>query len=96
MESEELIMIVMTGAGPNARRVRIVKGHEYIINPLNPKDMKNRGRHVIAVKAELYTPRHDNADYVLRATYLDNRKSGRVDMSVLESVDPADNLPVDR
>ena len=91
---EEIILICMTGVGADARRVRIVKGHEYIISPIDPKNIKNRDRHVIALGAALNKPGHENGDYGCRVRFNDNNGIGKVEFGALVPVNPEDLLPI--
>jgi len=89
------VVVSQTGVGSLIRKVRIVSGHVYIISPLNPRNMKNRDRHVIALKAVQYTPGQNNGDVVCCIRFKDNNRIGRTDFCNLEPVDPADRMPVD-
>ena len=90
----DLILTVQAGFGFAARKVNIYKDHEYIITPLNPRKLKNRGRHVIMLEKVLYTPGQENADYVARIKYTDNNRLGRVDFGDLEPVNEDDYVQI--
>ena len=91
---ENMIYTIQVGFGKSSRKFKVYAGKEYIISPINPRNMKNRGRHVIVLEKILRNPSNENGDYVAKVRY-ENNRVGRVDFSVLLPVDQADILPIE-
>lgn len=65
------------------RNLTLKIGEEYVVSPLNPKKMKNRGRRVLIRD---FTP-NQRGDAEVRVKYLDNNKAGKAfaeDLDVIE------------
>ena len=74
-------MRVITGI-QDQRDVEIETGKEYIVQPLNPQKLKNRGRHCLILD---FVPRSgsDANDLVAKVRYTDNNRIGRAELSDL-------------
>jgi hypothetical protein len=57
-------------------------GREYIIEPLNPKKLKNRGRHCLLLDFIPVSDSHPR-DIQAKIRYLDNNRIGRAELGDL-------------
>ena len=77
-------MKVQTTNGDNTvRKLTLKIGEEYVVSPLNPKKMKNRGRRVLIRD---FT-RTEKGDAEIRVKYLDNNKAGKAIAEDLDVID---------
>lgn len=73
---------VLTINGDNGkiiRKIDLIIGNKYIVNPLNPNKLKNRDRKVILVSIE-------NDKLYGKVKYLDTSRPGKVEISDLDSI----------
>lgn len=81
-DSDDTVVEVMQG-NETIRKVELIVGNHYIINPLNKQKKKNRGRIVI------YTgsfPRWSDNECMAKVKYLDTKRPGRVDISDIDNI----------
>ncbi|WMX58100.1 hypothetical protein [Peribacillus sp. R9-11] len=74
---------VLTISGSNGeliRKIDLIRGYEYILNPLNPNMHKNRDRKVVFVKIET-----DKRGIYGKVKYLDTSRPGKVEISDLDT-----------
>jgi hypothetical protein len=64
------------------RNTEIETGKEYIVQPLNPRKLKNRGRHCLVLDFVPVSEAHPN-DIVAKVRYIDNNRIGKVNLSDL-------------
>lgn len=62
------------------RKIEIVEGNEYLVNPVNPRKLKHRGRKVIFKYAE-----SDRGHVTANVQFLDTKRIGKVDIDDLDS-----------
>lgn len=75
--------IQTTNTDKVVRNLTLKIGKEYIVTPLNPRKMKNRGRRVL-IRDFI---RDQRGDVAVRVKYLDNNKAGKAaahDLAVIE------------
>ena len=83
-EGNIVAMKVQTTNGDNTvRKLTLRIGGEYVVSPLNPKKMKNRGRRVLIRD---FT-RTEKGDAEIRVKYLDNNKAGKAIAEDLDVID---------
>ena len=83
-EGNIVAMKVQTTNGDNTvRKLTLKIGEEYVVSPLNPKKMKNRGRRVLIRD---FT-RTEKGDAEIRVKYLDNNKAGKAIAEDLDVID---------
>jgi hypothetical protein len=75
------VMRVVTGI-QGQRDVEIETGKEYVIEPLNPQKLKNRGRHCLVLD---FVPLSESQpDYIVaKVRYTDNNRVGKTELSDL-------------
>jgi len=74
-------MRVVTG-GQDQKDIKIEIGKEYIIQPLNPRKLKNRGRHCLVLDFVPLSETH--IDYIVaKVRYTDNNHIGKAELSEL-------------
>ncbi|MGM0901285.1 MAG: winged helix-turn-helix domain-containing protein [Bacillota bacterium] len=76
----KFVLTINDGTG-TPREVILVKDQEYILNPLNKRYDKNRGRKVIFKSIE-----QNGYECVAKIKYLDTKRPGRVPVVYLENV----------
>ena len=75
------VMRVVTGV-QGQRDVEIETGKEYIVQPLNPQKLKNRGRHCLVL--DFVPVSESQPDYIVaKVRYTDNNRIGKADLSDL-------------
>ena len=72
------IMRVSTGV-QGQRNTEIETGKEYIIQPLNSRKLKNRGRHCLVLDFVPVSKSHPN-DIVAKVRYTDNNRIGKAEL----------------
>ena len=74
------------GHGGKRREVILEVGREYIVDPINPRAKRNRGR-----RCELlgFVESKDGKRTKAKVTYLDNRRVGRVELHNLAEAEPS-------
>jgi predicted RNA-binding protein len=75
---------VLTITGDNRKLIRkidLIPGNKYIVNPLNPNKLKNRDRKVILVKIE-----NDKREIYGKVKYLDTSRPGKIEISDLNTI----------
>lgn len=65
--------VQITNAGIVVHNLTLKIGEEYVVSPLNPQKMKNRGRRVLI--RDFTTNQRGDAE--VRVKYLDNNKAGK-------------------
>ncbi len=75
------VMRVVTGV-QGQRDIEIETGKEYVIEPLNPQKLKNRGRHCLVLD---FVPLSESQpDYIVaKVRYTDNNRVGKTELSDL-------------
>ena len=75
------VMRVVTGV-QGQRDVEIETGKDYVIEPLNPQKLKNRGRHCLVLD---FVPLSESQpDYIVaKVRYTDNNRAGKTELSDL-------------
>ena len=73
---------IMSSQGGISRNVTLHEGREYIVNPLNPRTTKHRGRRCIVLDIVPVSESHPR-DYTAKVRFLDNNRVGRVELSDL-------------
>lgn len=75
--------VQIINAGKVVRNLTLKIGEEYVVSPLNPQKMKNRGRRVLI--RDFNTNQRGDAE--VRVKYLDTNKAGKAfaeDLDVIE------------
>ncbi|MGE7880171.1 hypothetical protein [Peribacillus muralis] len=75
---------VLTITGNNGeliRKIDLIPGNEYIVNPLNPNKLKNRDRKVILVELV-----NDKKGIYGKVKYLDTFRHGKVEINDLDII----------
>ncbi|MFS0766016.1 hypothetical protein [Peribacillus phoenicis] len=75
------ILTITGNNGELIRKIDLIPGNKYIINPLNPNKLKNRDRNVILVKIE-----NEKRGIYGKVKYLDTSRPGKVEISDLDSI----------
>lgn len=73
---------VTSGVGPRQRKVILEIGKEYIVSPINERNMENRGRRCLLLEFVPYSP-DKTGDEVARVEFLDNHRRARVELEDL-------------
>lgn len=64
------------------RNTEIETSKEYVVQPLNPRKLKNRGRHCLVLDFVPLSESHPN-DTIAKVRYIDNNRIGKVDLADL-------------
>jgi hypothetical protein len=80
--SEESMVGSYRQSGGLSRTVIVTVGHEYVVEPSNPRATRNRGRHVRVLGFVPVSPSHPR-DIVAKVRYLDNNRVGRAELGNL-------------
>ncbi len=73
---------VISGMPPNQRRVVLEVGKEYLVSPINERNMQNRGRVCILLEFVPYS--YDKPEDILALVkFSDNNRQGRVELEDL-------------
>lgn len=75
------ILTITGNNGELIRKIDLIPGNKYIVNPLNPNKLINRDRNVILVKIE-----NDKRGIYGKVKYLDTSRLGKVEISDLDSI----------
>lgn len=75
------VLTIIGNNGELIRKIDLIPGNKYIVNPLNPNKLKNRDRKVILMKIE-----NDNRYLYGKVKYLDTSRPGKVDISDLDTI----------
>ncbi|PEZ76222.1 hypothetical protein [Bacillus sp. AFS017274] len=73
------VLSITGGNGKIIRKIDLIIGNKYIVNPLNPNKLKNRDRKVILVSIE-------NDKIYVKVNYLDTSRPGKVEISDLDTI----------
>jgi hypothetical protein len=75
---------VTSGVAPHQRTVVLDVGKEYLISPINDRNMENRGRKCILLEFVPYSP--DKLEDILALVkFCDTNRNGRVELEDLVS-----------
>ncbi len=77
---------VIAGKSPDQRRVVLDIGKEYIVSPINDRNMENRGRRCILLEFVPYSPDKPE-DIIARVEFCDNHRKWRVELEDLVPVE---------
>ena len=80
---------VSASIGARNRIINVSEGHEYLVNPLNPAKLKHRGRRCIVLEVISVSENHPR-DFVAKVKFLDNNRTGRVELGDLVPVESND------
>ncbi|MCM3118434.1 hypothetical protein M3610_24810 [Neobacillus sp. MER 74] len=75
------VLTITDNNGNRVRQVSLVNDHEYVLNPINKRYEKNRGRRVIIKSIE---QNRDGA--IAKVTYLDTLRPGKVQIDSLDNI----------
>jgi hypothetical protein len=82
MHKEDRIEVTMMVNDDVVRKVVVKPGDEYIINPVNPRRTKHRGRKVIF--KEMDRDRFDKYEPRAKVQFSDTKRTGKVDIGDLD------------
>lgn len=74
---------VASGGVKLPRQVEVKTGEEYIIQPHNPRKLKNRGRHCLVLDFVPVNDTDPDGYIVAKVRYLDNNRIGKVELADL-------------
>ncbi|MFJ7993279.1 hypothetical protein ACIQY5_13990 [Peribacillus frigoritolerans] len=75
------VLTISENNGDLIRKIDLIQGNEYILNPLNPNKLKNRDRKVIHMKTET-----NKRGIYGKVMYLDTSCPGKVEISDLDTM----------
>lgn len=76
---------IVVGHGTRAvRGFYLVVGETYVIQPLNPKKLKNRNREIVVIEIL-----NDEDDGLVLGTWIDNRRKAKIESSELFPINPS-------
>ena len=76
---------VISGEPPHQRKVVLEIGKEYLVSPINERNMDNRGRKCVLLEFVAYS--YDKPDDILAMVqFNDNKRKGRIELEDLVSV----------
>lgn len=75
-------MEVSVTAGGRSRKVTLVAGEEYVVQPLNPQKLKHRGRRCLLLDFVPVSDSHPK-DLVAKVRFVDNNRIGRAELADL-------------
>ena len=73
---------VISGTAPDQRRVVLEIGKEYLVSPINARNIENRGRRCILLEFVPYSPDKPE-DILARVKFMDSNRNGRVELEDL-------------
>lgn len=75
--------IQMTSGTEPQRQVEVKTGEKYIIQPNNPRKLKNRGRHCLVLDFVPISDSDPDGYMVAKVRFLDNNRIGKADLADL-------------
>ncbi len=73
---------VISGIAPHQRRVVLEVGKEYLVSPINARNMENRGRRCTLLEFVPYSPDKPE-DILALVKFADSNRNGRVELEDL-------------